>query len=246
MTSGRDCDDFLDGLDAYLAGTTPPAAARRLETHATACADCAALLAVERRLAATTAAELEAAVPEPLAAGMWERVAPLLGPRADAARVDPSRRRAPWYARPALAWAATLVLVLGNGLLAAELLRVRRQVGEVAATAAQVRDAATMAPWLAAGAAPDWGGLTVAEAAARLDRLPRAALLAGPEATERWLAGLSRAERLAARAWLREVDLTDGLQAGEARALLDAVPAAGDTPLRQLLPASLARAAQRA
>jgi hypothetical protein len=243
MTSGRDCEDFAAGIEAWLAGLAAPDAVRRLEAHAATCGECADLLALERRLSAATAERLELSVPEPLVAGMWERLEPLLPRRARA-----SERRRPWYARPALAWAASLTLLLGNGLLTGEVLRMRRQVGELAATTAQVREVVSGAPRFAAGAGGlprGWGEVTVGEAIARLDQLPGSTLLLGPEAAGRWLAELPRAEGLAARAWLRGVRIDDGLQAGEARALLSALRSARETPLRRLLPAAFARAVAR-
>jgi hypothetical protein len=243
MTSGRECDDFAAGLGAYLAGRAAPDTARQFEAHLATCGDCATLLALERRLAAATTADLEAAVPEALVAGLWERLEPQL-PR----QLRAVERRRPWYARPALAWAASLALLLGNGMLAGEVLRTRRHVDELAAALAPAREGAAGASWLAVGAAGlprGWGELTVGEAIARLDQVPESTLLLGPEAAGRWLAELPRIEGVAARAWLRRVKIDDGLQAGEARALLGGLRSARGTPLRRLLPASFVRAAQR-
>ena len=101
-------------------------------------------------------------------------------------------------------------------------------------------------PGADAGLPRGWQQLTLGEARARLGRLPNHALLAAPAVAARWLDDLPPDERRMARRWLSAVDLADGLQAGEARRLLDAVPAPPEATLRGLMPAERREGSGRA
>jgi hypothetical protein len=248
MNDRHGCDDFQARLDELIAGAAAPDLARRLLEHAATCADCRAVLALERRLAAAASAEaLEAAVPDNLVADLWARLAPALAPRR-----APARERRWFGRRAAPLWAAsTVVLLACSGLLAAELLRLgsRLRAAEAARTWQPPPAAAAAAPWhdlARTMLAQSWGDLTVGEARQWLSRAPRETPLLDAATARGWLETLRRRDASAVRAWPRGTRLDDGLQAGEAGDLLDALRLPPETPLRRLLPAAATAAHDRA
>jgi hypothetical protein len=229
------CRAFTEKLDALLAGSLPEAEIGALRAHAAACPDCAALLALQRRLAGVDAAALEAAVPEVLLDGMWPRVSEALldadarqrSARAAWSWLAPARR--PWLA-PALA-AAAIVLALATGFLAAELRRVEdgqrllarelsRQERALAALqqpAAGGLLAAPAARWQAAGAD---GALSVGALRARLAALPPGTVLLDAAEADRLRRALPAGPGALLPAALGGRAAEGSLRAGEALRLL--------------------------
>ena len=205
----RGCREFTEKLDALLAGSLTADEAERLRAHAAGCPDCAALLALQRRLAGVDAAALEAAVPDDLLEGMWPRVSEAIleagarrraGSRRWFARGGPAPARPGWLV-PALA-AAAVVLALATGflagrmrsleggqrLLAEELSRQERALAALQRPDAGGGLAEQAARWRSSAGAGD--ALSVGELRARLAALPPGTVLldaAGAEALRRAL-----------------------------------------------------------
>jgi len=147
VTKDVDCRVFEDQLDALVARRLPEEGLRQLRLHARTCPDCAMLLRVQEHLAQPGLEDLEAAVPEEMVTSMWPTVEAAVGrgarPGAAVAR-EPAERAGQGasespvrpltggrWLMPALA-AASVVLLLSTGFLAAELRSTRNQVRHMA------------------------------------------------------------------------------------------------------------------
>lgn len=203
MKRNIDCEVFQDQLDRLVKGTLAEDMVAQLRRHADSCADCAALLDLQRRLSVSSRADLEAAVPDEYVTTMWDRV------RADIASQG-ARRGSRGGGRPASRWlvpglaAASVLLLLVTGLLVRELkrLQAREQV-----LAQQVADHER---WL-----------TELDTRTRGGPIARTAALAGSQVWERLLSrreSVSVAEleallaSLPARALVLSVDEWQGLE----------------------------------
>jgi len=121
-----DCQVFEDQVEALARGELPDEAVRLLRAHGDSCPECATLLGVQEHLVSPGLAELEEEVPAELLATVWPVVregaaaAGALGAPGRPVR-DPSLRAPRFRAWiPALA-AASVVLLLGNGVLLSRL-----------------------------------------------------------------------------------------------------------------------------
>jgi hypothetical protein len=176
------------------------------------CPECA----LARRLAAWTPEKLEAAVPGHLVDGLWDRLEPELEPRAPVARAPRSRWR-----RAAPAWAAALLLLVVNATLVKQVVSLRRQLAQPTPSSALASGQSPFANPLPAG----WRERTVGEVVPWLAAV-------SPEAT---VLDPRQARALGAPSRLRGIRIDDGLQAGEALALVRAFNLQDDTNLATLL-----------
>jgi hypothetical protein len=176
------------------------------------CPECA----LARRLAAWTPDKLEAAVPDHLVDGLWDRLEPELKPRAPVARAP---RR--WWWRAAPAWAAALLLLTVNATLVKQVVSLRRQLAQPIPGAAFAAGSSSFAHPLPAG----WRERTVGEVVTWLATV-------SPETT---VLDPRQARALGAPSRLRGIRIDDGLQAGEALALVRAFDLHHDTTLATLL-----------
>jgi len=199
MNGEVDCQAFQDQLDALVKGTLPEEAHRYLLVHAEGCPSCAMQLRVQEHLTGPSLEELEARVPDTLAAGMWGRVTESLGGEGgvewsgDRRSVSPeggSRGSAPgaggsgsrWRRLGVHGWlvptlaAASLLLLFATGFLYLELNRLRDRE---ASLAQQVEE---QQRWLAD-----------LEGGPSADPVARTAALAGRNP---WLRALSRQETI--------------------------------------------------
>ncbi len=176
------------------------------------CPECA----LARRLAAWTPEKLEAAVPDHLVDGLWDRLAPELEPRRTAL---PAPRR--WWRRAAPAWAAALLLLAVNVTLVQQVQTLKRQATRPSPDATLVGGLSSLARPLPAG----WRECTVSEVVAWLAAVPPQTTVLDPQQT--------RALGVPAR--LRGLRVDDGLQAGEALTLAYAFDLPDDTTIATLL-----------
>jgi hypothetical protein len=176
------------------------------------CPECA----LARRLAAWTPDKLEAAVPDHLVDGLWDRLEPELEPRAPIARAP---RR--WWWRAAPAWAATLLLLAVNAALVTQVVSLRRQLAQPNLSAELAAGSSSFARPLPAG----WRERTVGDVVAWLAVVSPGTTVLDP----------GQARALGAPSRLRGVRIDDGLQAGEALALVRAFELHNDTTLATLL-----------
>lgn len=176
------------------------------------CPECA----LARRLAAWTPDKLEAAVPDHLVDGLWDRLEPALEPRATVVRMPRS-----WWRRAAPAWAAVLLLLVVNGTLVTQVVALRRQLVQPVPGLALAAGASSLVRPLPA----DWRERTVGEVVIWLAAV-------SPETT---VLDPRQARSLGAPSRLRGIRIDDGLQAGEALALVRAFDLQDDTTLATLL-----------
>ncbi len=243
MKKGTDCDVFHDQLDALKAGSLSDEGLDQLRVHGGCCPDCAESLRVHEHLSAKTIVELEAAVPADLLASVWPRVeAELSGRRSG--RVD--GRRTNWLI-PAMA-AATVVLAIATGLLFTELTKVRERERVLARTVSEQQQwlaelderTSVNTSVLAAGlAGRGWARalsrreqMSVADLSDLLQRLPaRATILTASQAEE-----LSSAIPVwappAFRSAIGEIDMRDGIRAGDLLRILESLELDPDVTLR--------------
>lgn len=119
-----DCAVFEDQLDSLLRGELPETGVTHLRGHASVCADCATLLRMREYLVKPSLAELEGMVPDAYVDSMWSGVQGALGVRPAVVRRRVGR------VVPLLA-AATVALLLANGLALRELSRVERRAQDL-------------------------------------------------------------------------------------------------------------------
>ncbi len=193
MNGEVDCQVFQDQLDALVKGTLPEEAHRYLLIHAEGCPECAMQLRVQEHLTGPSLEELEARVPDILAAGMWGRVKESVeeegggrpsdvgagtsgdGAGASGAGARGSRAGGFGWLVPTLT-AASLLLLFATGFLSLELSRLReREAGLAQQVEEQQR-------WLAE-----------LELGPSADPVARTAALAGRNP---WLRALSRQETI--------------------------------------------------
>ena len=260
MTKMDDCTRFQEGLAA--GSKLDPTEREQLRRHADSCTDCAAVRRLHEELEDALSNELAAQVPDEMVADMWPRVQ---AAREAAAR--PSRRghvsvRAgrDWLTglgalvlgrgAPLMA-AAMVVLLLATGWLAGERARLKVRERDLLQRAERAESRAS-ADVHTIGASPpratraSWTAriddLTASRARSRLAQLAPDTLLLDAPGAWRLLDDLLPASGFARRALPKGVDLSDGLQAGEALAVVDRVLA--DRPeLARARVGSLRRAA---
>jgi hypothetical protein len=176
------------------------------------CPECA----LARRLAAWTPDKLEAAVPDHLVDGLWDRLEPELEPRAPVARAP-----RPWWRRAAPAWAAALLLLVVNATLVKQVVTLRQQLARPTPGAVLAGGTSSFTQTLPAG----WRERTVGEVVPWLAAVPAGTTVLDSR----------QARALGAPSRLRGIRIDDGLQAGEALALVRAFDLRDDTNLATLL-----------
>jgi hypothetical protein len=75
MSGHDECEKFQDRLDLFGGEPPPEEEMRELERHASGCPDCATILEAYLHLAGPSNEELEAQVPDAMTGAMWQRVA---------------------------------------------------------------------------------------------------------------------------------------------------------------------------
>jgi hypothetical protein len=176
------------------------------------CPECA----LARRLAAWTPDRLEAAVPEHLVAGMWERLEPALESHKPAAGAPRH-----WWRRAAPAWAFALLLVVVNAALLTQMRSLQQQLSRSQQRSSFAAGPSSFANPLPAG----WRERTVGEVVTWLAAVPPETTVLDPRQTR----------ALGAPSRLRGIRIDDGLQAGEALALVSAFDLQDDTTIATLL-----------
>lgn len=237
MTESVDCQVFSDQLERLVEGRLPDEAMRLLRIHADGCVACSTQLRVKRELSDPSIEGLEAQVPDPMVATMYERVQATLRTQAATAGRDPTPTAPafvePLGTRPAgRAWipllaAASLALLLSTGFLGIQLRRAQLRESRLAVQL-EVQSA-RVAGLLTAGDRPSGptGGaswlrlvppqetITVAELMELLDRIPADRVI-----VSRARVGLlrsrptSRAGRIM-DSLLEEIPVEDGIRAGD-------------------------------
>jgi hypothetical protein len=176
------------------------------------CPECA----LARRLAAWTPDKLEAAVPDHLVDGLWDRLEPDLELRRITA---PTPRR--WWRRAAPAWAAALLLLAVNATLVKQVQSLRQELSRPLPGLAVAGRPSSFATTLPAG----WRQRTVGEVAVWLAAVPPETIVLDSQ----------QARAFGAPARLRGIRIDDGLQAAEALALARAFDLQDDTTIATLL-----------
>ncbi len=235
MMKEHDCEIFQERLD-MLRGAYPPGdGLEELKRFATGCRDCGTILDAYLHLAGPPIRELEAEVPPGMVESMWERVS-----SRTVERHSEGRRWSIWRILTPVLAAAVVVLVFGLGLTLGEL-RHLRGVEERMAAEIDRREETIAALRLRGGEA---AGLFASERLrslalsrhlagrdeyrigdliALLEQLPRdTQVLSAKEVHEL----LDRTDRPAYSLYstrLREFDYSNGLDAGEAILLIEAL-----------------------
>jgi hypothetical protein len=237
-----ECERYQDTLDRLFEGTASEEDERRLRGHTRTCPDCAVLLDLHRRLRGPSLAELEAAVPEELVSGMWRQV------DADVSRQEWREagrrgRSSIWRWVAAAQAAAVVILAAGAVYLFGEVETLKGREADLAERmSSQQQSLSELDQRTATGprrsrnytASADWerrldatGDVTVAEVTQYLRRLPADSPVLNARETRRLLsslpAGLPGAPSAAYLGDLSGITAGDGLQAGEALALIDAL-----------------------
>lgn len=246
------CDVFQDQLDALLEKRLPEAGVEQMQDHAASCPDCAMQLQMHEHLMTHALSDLEAAVTPELLESVWPRV------RTDITAGEPARRRGlvHWHGWnrlvPVLA-AATLLLCVGVALLYWEVLQLHeretvlvRQIAEQDRRLAQLvtgssMDPATRTARLAGKAA--WeralerrNSMTISELETLLHTVPAHVTMLDADASEALARSIPFWAATAAEAAISQVDVDDGLQAGE---LLQVMAALDLNPERRIATARI-------
>jgi len=237
-----ECEQYQDTLDRLFEGTASETDVRHLRGHADSCPDCAVLLKMHRHIQGTSLAELEAAVPDDVVSGMWPEVEKEIS-QEDWREAGRRGRSSVWRWVAAAQAAAIVVLAAGAIYLFGELESLKGRetdlAGRVSSQQAYLSelDRRTSAgPARAEGltAGIDWerrlgagGDVTVAEVTRYLRRLPANTQVLDARGARRLLSGLPSglpgSGRGARTGDQRGINASDGLQAGEALALIDAL-----------------------
>jgi hypothetical protein len=237
-----ECERYQDALDRLFEGAASEQDERQLRGHANTCPDCAVLLDLHRRLRGESLVELEAAVPAELVAGMWPLVQTEMS-RDEWREAGRKGRSSVWRWVAAAQAAAIVVLAAGAVYLSGELETLKGRDADLADRVSNQQqylselDRRTSTDPHGAReytAGTDWerrlgatGDVTVAEVTRYLRRLPADSPVLDARGTRRLLsslpAGLPGGVRGAQPGDLNGIDAGDGLQAGEALALIDAL-----------------------
>lgn len=240
MKKGIDCEVFQDQLDALGTGTLSGEGREQLRVHAESCPECATLLKMHEHTAASSLADLEAAVPAHMLDSMWPRVEAAIGERQVVSMRDSKRGRGPGWLVPAMA-AATILLALGVGLLFTQLRQLQSREQVLAqqvveqqrwlaeldvrmSSNAVVRTAALAGrtPWERALARRQ--NVSITEIGEMLQRVPASATVLSASQLEALIGGVPPRTRAAWSEALSDVDRDNGIQAGELLGLLRALP----------------------
>ena len=242
MINNDDCERYQDILDRLFEGSASDEDVRRLRGHADRCPDCAALLELHRELHGPTLTELEAAVPDRLVDGMWPRVE--LELMKDDWREAGRAGRAPVWRWVVAAQAAAIVLLAAGALyLFDELESVKNRDASLTSWMASQQNqltelqgrtstyperiAAQNAGSIRERRLDSAGDVTVGEATRYLRRLPADTRVLDARGARRLVSSLAgelpQSVPGAHPEQLAGIELKDGLQAGEALALLAAL-----------------------
>jgi hypothetical protein len=253
MNNPIDCRIFQDQLERLIQDDLPHEGRELLRRHAAECPECAAILEMKTRLSEKTLGDLEDEVPEFLAEGMWGRVQGAIEP-GGIQRPERPRSRFGWgWLIPAQA-AAVVLLAVAVGVLAGRLNKIQQREALLAQRISRqeqvmrTRDpqGAAEQESLPAGWSPgpqwervlaDSGGLTLRDVTVFLGSVPRGRLILPPAPAQEIIRRLSYRPPAAVAQALGRINISDGLDAGEA---LDLLHSYGFDPERRI-PQSLIR-----
>ncbi len=246
MKKGIDCDVFHDQLDALKEGSLSEEGLEQLRLHADACSECAMSLKLHEHLASALT-NLEAAVPDELVASVWPGVEAEVNVKRSEHPGDRSVRRGRSWLVPTLA-AATLLLGVATGLLYKELTRVqaRERVLAQTVTAQQSwlaeldqRTSANATALEAGLSGPGWARalprreqMTIAELSDLLRRMPARATVLTTSQAETLLGAIPVWTPPGWRNAIGEIDIRDGVRAGELVEILDTLGVDPEMTLR--------------
>ena len=247
MKKGIDCDIFHDQLDALKAGSLSDEGLEQLRLHGDGCSECAVSLRIHGHLAASTSADLEASVPDGLAASIWPGVEVELAARRSEHPDRRSELRGRIWLLPVMA-AATVALAVASGLLYAELTRVQTRERVLAQMVAEQQgwlaelDERTSANTtaLAAGlASRGWARalsrreqMSIAELSELLRRLPARATVLTTSQAETLMGAVPLWAPPGWRSAIGEIEVGDGVRAGELVEILETLNVDPDMTLR--------------
>jgi RNA polymerase sigma factor (sigma-70 family) len=246
VKKGIDCDVFHDQLDALKEGSLSEEGLEQLRLHADACSECAMSLKLHEHLASALT-NLEAAVPDELVASVWPGVEAEVNVKRSEHPGDRSVRRGRSWLVPTLA-AATLLLGVATGLLYKELTRVqaRERVLAQTVTAQQSwlaeldqRTSANATALEAGLSGPGWARalprreqMTIAELSDLLRRMPARATVLTTSQAETLLGAIPVWTPPGWRNAIGEIDIRDGVRAGELVEILDTLGVDPEMTLR--------------
>lgn len=236
MMKEHDCEIFQEKLDALEGGRPSGTELEELERQAAGCRDCGTILEAYQHLAGPSALELEAEVPAEMVDSMWARVSACTTERPSGARRWSIGR----ILTPTLA-AAVVLLVFALGFMLGEL-RHLRGIEERMAAMIERREETIVA--LQAQRSNDTPGLLaserirglarrrflqerdtyrVSELISFLEQLPHDTKILNAQEVDVLLGRGGMAAYSPYSARLRAVDYTNGLDAGEAILLIEAL-----------------------
>lgn len=247
MIDNDACEPFQEILDRLFEGSAAAEDTARLEDHAGTCTDCAMLLEMHRHLGAESLQELEAAVPRRLIEEMWPRVDRATRSDIRDARPSPSlkfrRRPVAWRWVAAAQAAAIVLLAAGVFYLFDQLKTIERRETVLAGQVAELDWRSSTAgqvdvEYRRKSKSP---GLSVATVTRYLRRLPEDTPVLSARDARRLMSRLPEAGPAARPDILLEINVRDGLMAGEALKLISAL----DLDPSMTMPAGQLRANSR-
>lgn len=247
MIDNDACEPFQEILDRLFEDNATTEDTARLEDHAVTCADCAMLLEVHRHLAAASLQELEAAVPDRLVEEMWPQVERATRSESRTARPSPSlkgrRHSVVWRWVAAAQAAAIVLLAAGVFYLFDQLRTIERREADLAGQVAELdwRTSTARRAGVEYRRESKSGGLSVAAVTRYLRRLPEDTPVLAARDARRLMSQLPEAGPAARPDDLHDINIRDGLMAGEALKLIAAL----DLDPSMTLPARQLRAMSR-
>jgi len=247
VKKGIDCNIFHDQLDALKAGSLSEEGLEQLRLHSDGCSECAVSLRVHEHLAASSSADLEASVPDELAASIWPGVeAELAARRSRHPDIRSELRRRTWLL-PVMA-AATVALAVASGLLFKELTRAQARERALAQTVAEQeawlaeldeRTSANTAALAVGLASRGWARalsrreqMSIAELSELLRRLPARATVLTTSEAETLMGAVPLWAPPGWRSAIGEIEAGDGIRAGELLEILETLDVDPDVTLR--------------
>ncbi len=231
------CDAFHEQLDELIRGVAQEDAVQACRLHAETCVDCAVLLKLHEHLGGQSQDELEALVPSDWVRDMWSRIESEIELHGTAGGRRVQRQRNSGWLIPTLA-AASLLFMVSTGYLLYELRSLRAREAQLAQQVSEHRG------WLAdldrrtllaraeqrtakLAESNSWerllarrGTVSKSDLDAMLASLPAESTLFSRADVER-LSGRLPSRIAVWRDLLGEIEIEDGIQAGEFRQLLN-------------------------
>lgn len=243
MTDNNGCDPFQEILDRLFDGSATPDDTARLEGHAQTCEDCAMLLEIHGHLGVESLHELETAVPNRLVEEMWPRVERATRNTGRQAGLSAFPRPVVWRWVAAVQAAAIVLLAAGVLFLFGQLKSIEHRESALAGQVAEL-DSRTSAARQFNGnhvQVPKPASYSVAMVTRYLRRLPEDTQVLNARDARRLMSQLPGADPASMPDMLRDINVRDGLVAGEALKLIAAL----DLDPSLTLPAKQLRAISR-